>query len=118
MCLYKLDNAGQPVALSYELPYNERDYALFEYFDIMVYNDFPYRGVFPQAPTSTLLEVESKYCYNYTYFDWVELLAMAKNTEPDNPLRSWVHKIAYVFDCYEIYDFKPGDIIIQISFDC
>lgn len=133
--------------LNWQLPYNNRDYALF---DVLAGTGrgragidepiVPPRGAFPDAPQSEELDGEAQWNYGYTYFDWCELKAFSESPKAEivdwdevdiyedetydtdklprrNVLKPWLQDLGFVLECYGAYYPRPGEIIIQVSFN-
>lgn len=127
------------VDVSWRMPYCDRNYELF---DVLNSSDrlFCNRGVVEGCP-----EVIENYflpdngLYGVTYIDWCELVMFAQtqgafiiddtadfdyDEKPieewprKNVVQPWVDNLRVVLDMYEVYCPHPGDIIIQIGFDC
>ena len=124
------------IDVSWRMSYCDRNYELFEVLnssDRLFYN----RGVVADCPE--VIKNFFKDLYDITYIDWCELVmfaqtpgAMAIDDTADfdydekpveewprkNVVQHWVDRLRVVLDMYEVYCPRPGDIIIQIGFDC
>ena len=124
--------------VSDRMAYCDRNYDLF---DALNNSEQPFscRGVFEEAPKDVVDYFSQDYLYGVTYFDWCELVMFAQTplaTVPEeidyiedvdealkdwprrNVVQPWVNSLHTVLDMYEVYWPHPGEIIIQIAFDC
>lgn len=123
--------------VSDRMAYCDRNYDLF---DALNNSEKPFscRGIFEEAPKDVVDYFSQDYLYGVTYFDWCELVMFAqtplatvfedigyeyidkdpKDYPRRNVVQPWVDSIRVVLDMYEVYWPHPGEIIIQIAFDC
>lgn len=94
------------------------------------------RGIFEEAPQFVKDKYNETYFYDATYYDWTELNAWAETSkvmvphydfESDdeevkitryNVLQPWLNDISFVLNAYGLWYPKPGEIVIQVWFDC
>ena len=138
--IYLCDKNGKNI--SYRLNYENRNYDRFNVLcgvrgsgSGLISN----RGLFEGTPQEIKDKYEETGYYGATHADWNELVALARTPEAyvvdywadedddddeDKPLpkmnvlQPWVDSMRVVLDAYGIYYPKPGEVIVDIYFDC
>ena len=122
------DNEGNDV--TWRMPYNDRNYDRFGVLAGLrvagAQPIVPLRGLFWGLPQNIINEFNKGWYHSPTWFDYVELEALAKTPEAIvewddddkyNVLDGFVGSISTLLQLYGIYSPYPGEIIVFMMFD-
>lgn len=117
--VYAMVNGKMEDRTSYA-PYNDRNYDLFD-----VLEGLDCRGMWedmPQESKEYHLYEGQYWTYKHSWFDWCELVALAKTDEAldykgENLLAPWIDQMRFVLEVYGLWYVKPGEVMVCIAFD-